>query len=194
MDVTASLLAAAGGGEGGGFWANAVPIIPHPAELIVGIIAFTILYMIVKKKVVPRFEEIFAARAEAIEGGISRAEKAQAEAQAALEQYRAQLADARHEAARLREEAREQGAAIVADMRQQAQAEASRIVAAAHAQIAADRQQAFNELRTQIGGIALQLAERVVGESLQDEARQSRVVERFLSDVEAGPSVAAPGR
>jgi F-type H+-transporting ATPase subunit b len=167
-----------------GFWDEAV-IIPHPAELIVGIIAFGILYWVVKSKVVPRFEETFRARAEAIEGGIERAEKAQAEAEAALEQYRAQLAEARHESARLREDAREQGATIIAEMRQQAQSEATRITRAAHDQIEADRQAAVLQLRTEVGRLATELAGRIVGESLADEARRGRVVDRFLAELEA---------
>ncbi len=182
MDVTTTPLAVSG--DEGGFWANAVPIIPHPAELIVGFIAFVILLWIVAKKVVPRFEEVYRQRAEAIEGGVKRAEAAQAEAQAALEEYRAQLADARREAARIREEAREQGAAIVAEMREQAQAEARRITEAAHAQIETDRQQALVQLRQEVGRLSVELASRIVGESLEDEARQRRTVDRFLSSLE----------
>ena len=88
---------------------------------------------LVTKFVVPKFEEAYAARVAAIEGGMEDAEAAQKEAQAALEQYKAQLAEARHEAAGIREEAREQGAAIVVEMREQAQAESDRIVTAARA-------------------------------------------------------------
>ena len=182
MDVTTTPLAVSG--DESGFWANAVPIIPHPAELLVGFIAFLILLWIVAKKVVPRFEEVYRQRAEAIEGGVRRAEAAQAEAQAALEEYRAQLADARREAAHIREQAREQGAAIVAEMREQAQAEARRITEAAHAQIETDRQQALVQLRQEVGRLSVELASRIVGESLEDEARQRRTVDRFLASLE----------
>jgi F-type H+-transporting ATPase subunit b len=172
-----------------GFWAEAYPIIPHPAELIVGLIAFAILYWFIAKKVVPRFEEVYAQRAAAIEGGMQQAEQAQAEAEAALEQYRAQLAEARAEAARIREDARAEGAAIVAEMREKAAADASRITDAAHKQIEAERQQAVVQLRREVGSLATALASRIVGESLEDEARQSRVVDRFLAELEqAEPS------
>lgn len=167
-----------------GFWAEAYPILPHPAELIVGLIAFGILYWIIKTKVVPRFEHVYAERAAAIEGGMKQAEEAQAEAQAALEQYRAQLAEARSEAARIREDARAEGAAIVVEMREKAAADASRITEAAHKQIEAERQQAVVQLRGEVGGLATTLASRIVGESLTDEARQSRVVDRFLAELE----------
>jgi len=123
-------------------------------------------------------------RHEAIEGGINRADEAQAEAQQLLEQYRAQLDDARHEASRMREEAREQGAAIIAEMRERAEAESRRIIDAAQAQIEADRQQALTSLRTEVGSLATELAGRIVGESLTDAARQGRMVDRFLADLE----------
>jgi len=159
------------------------PLVPHLAEVVVGLVAFAILYFFLATKVFPRFEAAYKARTEAIEGGIARAEAAQAEAQQALEQYRAQLADARREAARIREEAREQGAAIVAEMREQAQTDARRITEAARQQIANDRAQAFQQLRTQIGSLAVELAGRIVGEALEDEARRRGTVERFLEEL-----------
>src|SRR6476661_7188126 len=82
------------GGEGG-FWATAAPIIPHPLEFFFGLACFAILYYIVAKAVVPRLEQIYAERTAAIEGGMNKAEEAQAQAQAALEQYQAQLVEAR---------------------------------------------------------------------------------------------------
>jgi F-type H+-transporting ATPase subunit b len=168
----------------GGFWANAYPILPHPAELIVGLIAFGILYWLIATKVVPRFEELYAERAAVIEGGMKQAEEAQAEAEAALEEYKAQLAEARAESARIREEARNEGATILAEMREKAAADAARITDSAHKQIEAERQQAVVQLRSEVGRLATDLASRIVGESLTDEARQSRVVDRFLTELE----------
>jgi F-type H+-transporting ATPase subunit b len=166
--------------------ATQLPVLPHWGELIFGLIAIAILYVIVQKKVVPQLEKAYAERTAAIEGGIHKAEEAQAQAQAALEQYQAQLAEARAEAARIREEAREQGAAIVAEMRGQAQSEAGRITEAAHKQIEAERQQALVSLRAEVGRISVELASRIVGESLEEEARQKGIVERFLTELESG--------
>ena len=160
------------------------PIVPNGTEIIVGLVAFSILYYVLNKAVVPRFEKAFKERANAIEGGIARAEQAQAEASAALANYQAQLADARGEAAKLREDARVQGAAIIEEMRAQAQAEADRIVASAHNQIQSERQQAVIALRNEMGTLAIELASKIVGEALDDQARQSRVVDRFLADLE----------
>lgn len=161
------------------------PLLPHTAEIVVGTIAFALLFFFLKKFAFPMFEKAFTERTAAIEGGLQRAEKAQAEAAAALEQYQSQLSDARGEASRLREDARAQGAAIIEEMRTQAQAEAARITATAQAAIEAERQQALTSLRAEVGALASELAARIVGESLNDEAMQRRVVDRFLSEIEA---------
>ena len=160
------------------------PLLPHTAEIVVGAIAFGLLYFVMRRKVVPMFEKAFAARTEAIQGGIERAEKAQLEAQIALTQYNEQLAKAREEAQTLREEARVQGSTIVEELRAKAQEEAARITAAAHASIEAERQQAVTSLRNEVGALAVELASKIVGESLDDQARQSRIVDRFLEDLE----------
>jgi F-type H+-transporting ATPase subunit b len=161
------------------------PLMPHLSELIVGLVAFALLFFFLSRTVFPMFEKTYAERTAAIEGGMKQAEQAQAEAQQALEEYRRQLADARGEASRIREEARVQGAAILAEMRANAQAESERIAARAHAQIAAEREQVVRSLRAEVGTLATQLASRVVGESLEDDARSHRVVERFLAELES---------
>jgi F-type H+-transporting ATPase subunit b len=173
-------------------WGQKLPIIPQPSELIIGLIAFAIVYWLFKTKVVPRLEAMYAERTAAIEGGMHKAEEAQAEAQAALEQYKAQLAEARQEASRIRGEAQEQGAAIIAELRGHAQAEANRISEAAHKQIEAERQQAVVSLRAEVGRLSTDLASRIVGESLQDVARQSGIVDRFLAELERGDARPEP--
>jgi F-type H+-transporting ATPase subunit b len=164
------------------------PLIPSLPELIIGTICFLLVFGFLGKMFLPRIQKILAERTELIEGGLARSEEAQAEAKELLDQYREQLAEARHEAARMREEAREQGAQIIAEMREQAQAEARRITEAAQTQIEAERQQALTSLRTEVGTLATELASRIVGESLTDEARQSRMVDRFLGELDRVPS------
>jgi F-type H+-transporting ATPase subunit b len=161
------------------------PLLPQTAEIVVALIAFGILYWFVAKVVAPRFEQVYQERTAAIEGGLSKAEDAQREAAAALEQYQAQLADARGEASRIREEAREQGAQIVAEMREQAQAEAARILASAQTQIETGRAAAVSSLRTEVGSLAVTLAGKIVGEQMADTSAQSAVVDRFIADLEA---------
>jgi F-type H+-transporting ATPase subunit b len=173
---------------------NSNPLVPSWTEVIWGAIAFFIVFGALWKVLLPRITAVLEERTEKIEGGLQKAEELQTEAKRTLDQYQAQLAEARHEAARLREEAREQGAGIIAEMREQAQAEARRITEAAQVQIAADRQQAFASLRAEIGTLSVALASKIVGESLDDEARQSRVVDRFLTELEASQSQASGAR
>lgn len=170
------------------------PLLPNPTELIIGVIAFFIVFGVLGKMLLPRIQQTLAERTDQIEGGLQRAEQTQAEAQRTLELYQAQLAEARQEAARLREEAREQGAQIIAEMRQQAQAEARRLTDAAQAQLETERQQALAALRADVGSLAVELAGRIVSESLADEARRSRIVDRFLDELERQPAAAEVAR
>jgi F-type H+-transporting ATPase subunit b len=160
------------------------PLFPSPTELIIGLFAFLVVFGTLGKILLPRITATLTERTDKIEGGLQRADEAQAEAKQLLERYKAQLDDARHEASRLREEAREQGAQIKAELRAEGEAEKQRIVEAARAQTAADYQQALTTLRAEIGALSVELASRIVGESLQDEARQRRTVERFLAGLE----------
>jgi F-type H+-transporting ATPase subunit b len=166
--------------------ASTNPLLPSWPEFIIGTILFALVFGFLAKVALPRIMKTLEERHDAIEGGINRADEAQEEAKQVLAQYRAQLDDARHEAARMREEAREQGAQIIAEMRERAEAEARRITDSAQAQIEAERQQALTSLRTEVGALATELASRIVGESLADAARQSRMVDRFLAELEQG--------
>jgi F-type H+-transporting ATPase subunit b len=170
------------------------PLVPNWVEVIVGAIGFFIVFGMLWKVLLPRITATLEERTNQIEGGIERAAKAEAEAARLQDQYKAQLAEARHEAARVRERATEEGAAIIAEMREQAQVEARRVTEAAQAQIAADRQQAFASLRAEVGTLAVELASKIVGESLADEARQSRVVDRFLADLDASQGATSGAR
>ncbi len=160
------------------------PLVPHPIEIVLSLVVFGLLFYGMKKWVVPNFEKTFAERTSAIEGGLQAAETKQAEADAKLAELEERLSEARHEAARIREEAREQGAQIVSEMREQAQQESGRIVDHGKSQIEAERQQAVTSLRAEVGTLATSLAGRIVGESLEDDDRAARVVERFLADLE----------
>src|SRR6516164_5863460 len=144
--------------------ASTNPLLPSWPEFIIGTILFALVFGVLAKFLLPRAQQTLVQRTEMIEGGLARSEEAQAEAKQMLDEYREQPAGARHEDDRLREEAREQGARIIAEMREQAQAEARRITESAQAQIQAERQQALT--------------------ALPAEARQSRMVDRFLDELE----------
>lgn len=172
------------------------PILPIWQEMVVGLVAFGLLVFVLGKYVWPRMEQTFAARVDAIEGGIKRAEERQAEANRLFEQYRQQLAEARTEAARIRDEARADAVGIREDMLAKAREESDRVIAAGREALAAERTALVRELRTEIGSLAVDLAGRIVGESLADEARRRGTVERFLTEFDersGGTTVTAGG-
>jgi len=171
-------LAAAEGEEGTSNF-----LVPN-GTFFIELAAFLLLFYLLTRYLIPPINRAMERRQAAIRQEFAELDEAKAEAKGAEEEYKSQLADARREAARIREEAREQGSAIIAEAREQAGVEAARVVEHAHAQIAAERQQALTSLRTEVGALATSLAERIVGESLEDDERSTRVVDRFLADLE----------
>ncbi|MBG6069927.1 F0F1 ATP synthase subunit B [Micromonospora ureilytica] len=161
------------------------PIIPIWQEIVVGSVAFIVLCFVLMKFVFPRMEQTFQARVDAIEGGIKRAEAAQAEANQLLEQYRAQLAEARTDAAKIRDDARADAEGIRQDILAKAREESDRVIQAGKDALAAERATIVRELRAEVGTIAVDLASKIVGESLADEARRKGTVDRFLSGLES---------
>jgi F-type H+-transporting ATPase subunit b len=176
-----AVLAAAEQAEG-----NRNPLIPAYYDIVWSTVVALLIAVAFYRYVLPRFTQVLDERTAKIEGGMARAEEAQAEAASALAEYRSQLADARAEAARIREDARAEGATIIAELRAKANDDAARIVATAQKQIEAERTQAAVALRADVGALATELASRIIGEALADEARQSRVIDRFLDELEQG--------
>ena len=153
-------------------------------ELIIGGLAFGIVFFALAKFAFPAISKTLEARADAIEGGLARAENSQAEAAAMLEEYRAQLADARGEAANIRAEAQAEKTVMIETARGEAVAAAASVTERAQAQIEAERSQAMASLRRDVSELALTLASKVVGESHTDDARARASVDRFIADLE----------
>ena len=160
------------------------PLIPAPYDIIWSAVCFAIILAFFVWKFLPAIKKTLDERAEAIEGGIKKAEIAQAEAAAALAQYTDQLAEGRAEAAKIRDQARADGTAILNELKEQAAAEAARITANAQAQIEAERQSALVSLRSEVGTLAIDLASGVIGQSLADDKKASTLVDQFLADLE----------
>jgi F-type H+-transporting ATPase subunit b len=158
-------------------------LVPN-ATFVVELIAFAIIVFILARYVIPPINKAMTDRQNQIRKQFADLDEAQADARAAEKDFREQLAQARHEAAKIREDAREQGAAIIAEMRTQAQEESERILKHARAQLEAERSQAVQSLRNEVGSMATTLAGRIVGESLEDDDRRARTVERFISALE----------
>ncbi|WP_028051042.1 F0F1 ATP synthase subunit B [Cellulomonas sp. URHD0024] len=170
------------------------PLLPEKYDIIWSLVIVIIIVLVFMKYALPKFQAVLDERAEKIEGGLEHAEAAQAEAAALRAEYEQQLADARTEAARIKEAARAEGGAISAEIKAKATADAARTVETAQRQIEAERQQAAVSLRADVGALATELASKIVGESLEDTARQSRVVDRFLAELEASTAATAASK
>ncbi len=166
-------------------------LLPAPYDILWSAIILVVIAVAFSRFILPKFQAVLDERSAKIEGGLAQAETAQEQAAAALAEYQQQLQDARTEASRIREEARAEGSQIVAEARQRATVEAARIAETAQRQVEAERRQAAVSLRTDVGSLATELASRIVGESLDDEARRSRVVDRFLDELDASTTANA---
>jgi len=165
-------------------------LLPAAPDLIWGTLSFLILLFFFSKFVLPAAKKLADERAEKIEGGLRRAEASQAEATALLKQYQAALAEARTEAAAIRNAAQSERAHIVEEARSEAVAAATEIAHRATDQLAAEQAQAIAGLQREVGNIALDLAGRIVGEALTDDARARATVDRFIADLERAASEA----
>lgn len=164
-------------------------LIPKVSEIIWTLIFLGIFIAVFSKFILPRLNAVLDERAQKIEGGLRKAEEAQVEAERMRADHEQELADARQEAAAIREKARQDGARIVEEARATAEAEKERVLASGQQQLAAERQAASAQLRGEVGTLASDLAAKIVGESLDDDARSQRVIDRFLADLESAQSV-----
>ncbi|WP_040163781.1 F0F1 ATP synthase subunit B [Microbacterium gorillae] len=161
------------------------PLLPATYDIVWSLVCFVVILVVVWKVALPKMAKLLDERSAAIEGNIAKADEAQRQAEAALAEYTAQLAEARKEAGEIRDAAREDGKKIVAEAKDTAHTEAARIQTAASSQIEAERQSALVSLRSEVGSLALNLAGNVIGETLADDSKANGVVDRFLADLEA---------
>ncbi|MDR3106793.1 MAG: F0F1 ATP synthase subunit B [Bifidobacteriaceae bacterium] len=158
--------------------------IPPWDEVVISALCLAVIALAVGKYAVPRYLRVLDDRAKTIEGGIKRAAAAEAEIAQIRAGLDAEKESARVEAARLREDAKVDASAIVAEAKAKANDEARRVQEAAQRQIESERKSAEVSLRQEIGSLATELAEKIVGEALKDSALAARVIDRFLRDLE----------
>jgi F-type H+-transporting ATPase subunit b len=162
---------------------NVSLVLPETAELIAGILAFAIVFFFVWKWALPAINKTLEARQEAIVGQIAEAERSKAEAESLLADYRAQLAGAKTEANRIVDEARGAAEQLKTDIVAKAEGEATSILAKARDEASSEKARALADARTQVGEISVDLAGRIVGESLDAKAHKD-LVDRYLADLE----------
>lgn len=171
---------------------EAKDLYPAMGELIIGLIAFGVLFFFTWKWVIPSFKKVLEERREKIQGEMERAEATRQEADKLQEEYRSQLAGARDEANRIIEESRATADQLRRDLQAKAEEEAQGIVARAQEEIRTERDRVFQELRAQVGSIAVEIAARVVGQSL-DEKTHQRLIDEFIDEVASGAAANGNG-
>lgn len=159
-------------------------LLPAFYDLLFGGISFVILLVLFWKYALPRAQQVLEKRTDAIQGGIFRAQQQEQEAAQLLNQYREQLSDARNEAGRIRAQAQAEREELVNQARSEALAAADQVKSQATASLEAERGRVVSDLRKEVGDLALELASKVLGESLTDDAKAKAVIDRFIADLE----------
>lgn len=158
-------------------------LLPHWTELIAGIIAFTAVFVVVKFWVWPKMSETMDMRQQALQGEYAAAEKAKLEAESLLADYKKQLAESKSEGNRILEEARAAGDQLKSDIVAKAETDAEQIRTKAREEAAQEVSRALAEARGQVGEISVDLAGKIVGESLDADAHKA-LIDRYLADLE----------
>jgi F-type H+-transporting ATPase subunit b len=168
------------------------PILPEFDELLWGSIAFLLVFFVLWRFAFPRIGELLRARTEKIQGEMEQAEETRREADRILADYRRQLATARDEANGIIEEARRTAEQLRKDLQEKAEREAQGTVQRAQEEIRAERDRVMQELKAQVGTLSVQLAERVVGASL-DARRHKQLIDSYIEEVAATGSTNGNG-
>ena len=158
------------------------PILPATNELFWGAVAFFLLLFLMYRTVWPQVNKAYQDRRANIEGKLEQAEKDRAEAEKLLERYRERLAAAEDETQRILEEARANAERVRKELLAKADADAERQLERARQAIRSERDQAIRQLRGEVGTLAVELATRVVGDSL-DRDRQLRLVDQYIDQL-----------
>jgi F-type H+-transporting ATPase subunit b len=161
---------------------NTNPILPSFNELVVGIVAFVALFLVLWRVALPRANQTLEERTRNIEGKLQQAERERQKAEELLRQYRERLSRAEEEAQRLIDEARANAERLRTDLMAKAEQEADRVINQGREAIRAERDRAVRELRTEVGTLAVELATRVIGDSL-DRDRQLRLIDQYIEQL-----------
>lgn len=157
-------------------------ILPETAELLWGIVSFVVVLIVLNKIAFPKLKEMVDKRSETIQSDLEQAEGSKNEAKKLLEDYKEQLAEARGEANKIIEDSRQQAEQVRKDIVARAEKDAEQIVARAHEQLEAERNRAVQELQTTISDLSIELAEKVVGRSI-DASAQKDLVDAYIKEV-----------
>jgi F-type H+-transporting ATPase subunit b len=162
---------------------SSLKVLPDGSELLYGTIFFVLLFLALWKFVFPKMTEMLNKRTASIQGKLEEADHVKRDADQVLEQYRAQLAEARTEVGKIIEEGKKTAEALRADLVRKAETEAQEIVARARQDVAGERDRAMAELRQTVGDLSISLASRVIEKELSSSESARALVDRAISEL-----------
>lgn len=179
--MLATLLAVAE--ETAGAVEKELEVLPDATELLWGSIFFAVLMIALYKLVFPKVRQVLADRTAKIQGQLEEAERTKREADQILEQYKAQLAEARAEVAKIIEEGKRTAEALRADLEAKAQREAAEIVSRAQADVAGERDRAIAALKDTLGDLSISIASRVIEKELSSSDAHRALVDQAIAQL-----------
>jgi len=166
-------------------------ITPELGLSIWTLITFLIVLFVLKKFAFGRIAGLLDERRESVRKNLEAADNARLEAERLLEEYKAQLAQSKHEASQILERARTTAAEQQRQLSVELAAERERGIAAAQQAIAAETQQSLDRIKSEIADLTLLATEKVLGHAL-DATEQKRLVEEALAGVDFS-ALSGPG-
>jgi F-type H+-transporting ATPase subunit b len=163
---------------------NVALVLPETAELVAGILAFSIVFFFVWKWALPTLNKTLESRQQAVSGELADAEKAKVEAESLLSDYKAQMAEAKTEGSKIVEDARVSAEQMKADVISRAETDAENIRNKAREEASAEKSRALSDAKSQVGDISVDLAGKIVGETLDADAHKV-LIDRYLADLES---------
>lgn len=160
------------------------PLAPAWNELLWGSLAFLLVLGLLSKFAYPAIKQGMEDRTNRIRESIDEADRAKAEGQAVLADYQRQLADAKTEANRIIDEARQAADAVRADLVARAEAEVAELRQRSRDDIEASKTRALADLQAQVGDLTIELAEKIVGRSLDDSTNRA-LIDNYIAELGA---------
>jgi len=158
-------------------------VLPDLNELVAGVIAFGLVFLAFWKWVLPLMKKSLDARRDAITGSLQEAESAKVEAETLRADYRQQLSEARGEADRIVDAAKQSAETVRGDILAKAEQEAATITRRAREEAAAEKERAAAGIRDEVALLSLDLAQKAVAGTVDADA-QKILVDRYLDELE----------
>ena len=147
-------------------------------------VAFLCLYFILAKFAWPFIIKSMEERADLIDKGVAYAQEAKSQLDNAKAEADKLLAEARNEQADILREAAKMRNELIEKARGEAADEAKKVSQAARVSLEQARKEAEKQLRTEVGDLALQIAEKVIRKNIASDDAQRALVDQYLSEVE----------